>query len=162
MKLVTKQQVFSPSVETVLSELRDSFKQPNYADPGVAYTGKYKKLLSGNKFEIRDQTPFVINFGSSAGNPASFFLGKRVCITHISFTQYNVTGIVSIERVGFQNQSLTTYFEFLIANGNILTPITFLFPTPLILEGGLVIDNGWADATTATVECNVVGWTEDP
>lgn len=166
--MTTRQTIFQPSVEQVLQDLKDSFKQPDYADPQTKWTGRYKKLLAGNRFEIKDQNSFqrcLLFTGGDAAftNPETYsYPGKILMITSISIAySLGVHGIGHINIYDFEAAGIQKH-RFRIYGSTSISDHTWNFEPPLICPQGFTID--YSDgplAGTEWISYFINGWYEE-
>lgn len=142
--MTTKQQIFQPSVESVLQDLKESFKQPEYADPQTKWTGRYKRLLSGNKFEIKDQIPFQRAHLFTGGDAAfttdeSFsYPNKNVLCTSLAIAY--ATGVHSIGHLNLYGYTTggPQVFRYRVFGSTSATDKIWVFDPPLRLKDGYI------------------------
>lgn len=166
--MTTKQTIFKPSVQNVLEDLKDSFKQPEYSDPQTAWSGRYKKLLSGNKFEIRDQVSFQRNLLFTGGS-ASFttdekyyYPNKTLMITSIAIAySMGVHSIANLNLYDYQAQGIQK-LRYRIFGSSTITDKFWTFNPPLICPEGFTIS--YSDGPLAGSEWisyHINGWYEE-
>ena len=156
--MVTTQSIFTPPVQDVLAELKTKFEQYPYPDSGVRYEGYYKILLSGNKYEIKPQTPYRVLVNAATSD--ALLTSYPTFITTISLW-YSLTGLGSGEPLELGDGNVNSgnvQFEQLLINGTAGIFI-WTFPTPLQFRNGIYLDNG-ATVGTGTIRFELWGWQE--
>lgn len=156
--MVTTQKIFQPPVEGVLAELKNKFEQYPYPDAGVRWEAYYKRQLSGQKYEIKPQTPYrKIIYANTAD---ALLTPYPTFITTISLW-YSLAGLGSGDDLQLGDGNINSgnvQFEKRIINGT-YGEFVWVFPRPLIFLQGIYLDNG-ATSGTGTMRFELWGWQE--
>jgi hypothetical protein len=157
--MVTNQKIFKPSIELELAELKSKFEQAPYPDSGVAYAGYFKRQLSGNRYELKPQTPYYRNFSGSLGD--GILTSSPTFITAIAISAIALTGKSStgdeLALNNANNSSSNTRFSIHMVDGSY--NYIYSFPTPLQFENGIYYD-AFGGSGTGRTQVQLWGWTE--
>lgn len=138
-----------------------------YPDPGSYYAGYSKRLIAGNKFELRGQTLWTYSAartGLLSANPTILsFPGKAIYCTSLQIlgwvevvlnaSFYSIDEGLNLTKFRWRswlNESLTDPFPFCAS-----------FPTPLSFPGGLRVDFDNDIVSPNYFIINMSGWIED-
>lgn len=157
--MATTQKIFKPDAERVLAELQSKFEQAPYPDSGVQYAGYFKRQLSGNRYELKQQVPYYFAF--SGGLTDGIITSTPTFITAISIWCKDLTGKSPLgDELTLNNAdnsaSNIRFSQHIIDGTNFFF---YTFPTPLQFPNGIYYTD-FNGSGTGRTQVQLWGWQE--